>query len=353
MAHTVESCVVFENPATMLYYEPIEIHCMKENLVIPSAPRIDLEADNDDIVAVKPRSSFLSNPMSATEFVQKLERLDLEGGEFLNSEFNNINKEGNRNSLSFLKCSEAKTPEALGKTPLQNIMPFDFNRVVLNSPLCEGNFINASLIGRNSFIATVHPNNATLQEFLQLIYQYEASMVVMLTTKNRFNSMLRGESDRTIYFPNKESTLNCHPFLVETRGSVESNAFIKQELVMKHVNSDNEFLFTQFISTAWNEEGCVLDFPSIIALLQRISRHKKVSNNPIIIHCEDGVAKSGVLLASYFVIKELRETGTIDVCKHVMNLRRERMEMIPTRVCKIKCYYLIHDTLKSESKSFS
>ena len=35
-------------------------------------------------------------------------------------------------------------------------------------------------------------------------------------------------------------------------------------------------------------------------------------------------------MKSYLVIRELKETGRIDVCKHVMNLRRVRMEMVPT-----------------------
>ena len=51
----------------------------------------------------------------------------------------------------------------------------------------------------------------------------------------------------------------------------------------------------QVRSTAWDEESYASDSPSVIAraLLQRISKHKKDWKSPVIIHCEDGVAKTG------------------------------------------------------------
>ena len=70
------------------------------------------------------------------------------------------------------------------KNPIPNILPYDNNRVVIYSPYFDCEYINASYHENNLFITTQHPTENTLLDFLQMIYQTEATLVVMLTTWN-------------------------------------------------------------------------------------------------------------------------------------------------------------------------
>ena len=75
--------------------------------------------------------------------------------------------------------SSSQTKEILH----DHVTPFDENRVVLNSPCIDSDNINASWMENYQFIAPIHPTRDTLRHFLQMIYQTEASMVIMLTTR--------------------------------------------------------------------------------------------------------------------------------------------------------------------------
>ncbi|CAL9119150.1 unnamed protein product, partial [Musa textilis] len=89
------------------------------------------------------------------------------------------------------KCSVALRDANLDKNRYTDILPFDNNRIVLNStrdstPL-RNNYINASLIGLASgekvsqFIATQGPLPETFEDFWEMVFEYRCPAIVMLT----------------------------------------------------------------------------------------------------------------------------------------------------------------------------
>ena len=71
-----------------------------------------------------------------------------------------------------LDSGEAMNPENSSKNPIGNIVPFNENRVLLVSPyMNNSNYINASWLELNQFIATINPTKNTHQDFLQMIDQ--------------------------------------------------------------------------------------------------------------------------------------------------------------------------------------
>ena len=221
--------------------------------------------------------------------------------------------------------------------PSGEIVPFDHNRVVIKSPFIPCNdYINASYHEGNQFITTIHPDANTLVDFLQMIYQTEASLVVMLATSEEKSEILGNMSDRKAYWPNKDASLNIPPFEVSVTNSEESTVLIKQDILLKNNSEQSERTFMQVISTAWNEKGETTDIPSIVILLNFIIKYKRENpNKPIIIHCQDGIGKTGIIYTVYQCIQEMKKEGQIDIFHTIKRLRRERMNFVPTLVRNI------------------
>ena len=246
-------------------------------------------------------------------------------------EFTNLIEDSRINAQ--LETDEALKIENASKNPFRNILPFDENRIVLNSQNFVCNYINASYINDYQFIASIHPTKDTHRDFLQMIYQTEARMVIMLTTRKGKAKMISGMSNRVCYWPKKDEPINCEPFIATLIKSTETNAFVKQDISLKETSSGKEHSFTQCISPIWNEDSTVVDMTPIVALLIRILKQiQEDPSIPIIIHCEDGISKTGVLLSGINSVKELTHKKSINIFNSVKNLRRQRMKMVPTLV---------------------
>ena len=252
-------------------------------------------------------------------------------------EFQQLNMECKE--LSEISFVEAIKPGNKTKNTHRNIFPYDENRVILISLSNDCNYINASWINQHQFIATMHPSKATLRDFLHMIYQTEASMVVMLTTRKEKAQIIGGVSHRVCYWPkNTDGKFECENFVCKLANSTETSAFIKNELILHDTLENKGHSFIQCISPIWNEDSTLVDYNYAVSLLNRIIKQKQdISSKPIIIHCENGIAKTGVLMTVHNAIDGMHATKVIDIFSNVRKLRRARMHVVPTLV---SMYYI-------------
>ena len=219
------------------------------------------------------------------------------------------------------------------KNPIPNILPYDNNRVVIYSPHFECGYINASYHENNLFITTQHPTENTLLDFLQMIYQTEATLVVMLTTAKEKAKIQGNMIGRKAYWPSKDVPLEVPPFQVEVVNSEKSTSMVKQKMILRNLKESSERVFTQIVSTSWTERSDPTDLPSVLNLLHSLLNHRLESpNSTIIMHCMDSISKTGVMFTVYQSIKEMERTGKINMFHTVKRLRRERMKLIPNLV---------------------
>ena len=251
-------------------------------------------------------------------------------------EFQKLNE--HLNQVCILEHDDALKLENGQKNPIKNILPFDENRIVLDSPHFECDYINASYmhVSGYQFIATIHPTKETHRDFLQMIYQTGASMVIMLTTRKEKAKIISGVSKRICYWPKKNDPINCEPFVSTLIKSTEMNAFVKQDISLKEISTGKEHSFTQCISPIWNEDSTVAEMALGVALLSKIIKHKQDSNNaPVVIHCEDGISKTGIILTVLNAIRDINLRKSVNIFSTVRFLRVQRMNMIPTLVSEL------------------
>ena len=280
--------------------------------------------------SVKEKNKFVSKFIPTKEFAAIYKQYVTSGIEkdsIFSLEFEKLNED----ARIMFETDEALKVENTPKNPFRNIIPFDENRVILNSPSFDCNYINASWLENYQFIATIHPIKETHRDFLQMIYQTEASLVIMLTTRKEKAKIISGISKNICYWPQKDESIECEPFLTTLINSTETAAFIKQEISVKNTLERKEHTFIHCISPTWNEDNTVIDMAPTLVLLNRILKQiQEYPSKPIIIHCADGISKTGILLSGVNSVKELTHKKSINIFNSVKNLRRQRMKVVPT-----------------------
>ena len=105
------------------------------------------------------------------------------------------------------------------------------NSVILDSPYFDCSHVNASYIYDCQFIACTHPTKETHRDFLQMIYQTEASMVIMLITRKEKAKMIEWDLLNIVFVIGlrKDEPIHCEPFVTTLINSTETTTFIKHE----------------------------------------------------------------------------------------------------------------------------
>ena len=229
-------------------------------------------------------------------------------------------------------CTSALEPENENKNPIRDILPCESNRVVLDTSHWPGDYINATSLDSGEIILTINPTGDTVRDFSQLIYMVEPSLVVMLCSNKELQLIEQGKSHRVVYWPKPGESLQIDSFTVSCPKSDKTPYFIRNKLNINNGFNNLNRPFTQIISNQWNDkEEPNLD--NVINLIKAILEFRKRDPaHPVIIHCDDGAGKSGVVYTVYKAIMDSAEKGFIDIFHTVKKLRNDRMNSVTTLV---------------------
>ena len=203
---------------------------------------------------------------------------------------------------------------------------FDVNFITLESPHFEDYPVNASFLYNYNFIATVHPTRR--KNLLQLVYQNHCSLIVMLTSKTEQQKILTKASEYVRYWP------------IDENAPEQQSPLIVQEISLQHSMDNNTLSFKHVIFSGWNDDDDIGDIQQVIDLLRIIQTHKDQNpHTPVLIHCSDGVTKTGILMACYTALRGLEANNSYSIFEIVQDLRRQRTIMLPTLVSNILIYH--------------
>ena len=225
----------------------------------------------------------------------------------------------------------ARDPSNLAKNAIKEVLPYDTNRVILYSPNWPCEYINASYMGSYEMIVTMLPTQETIQDFLQLVYQLEDPLVVLLFTQAEYQKVRSGASKRVCYWLEESGKKEFGEFSATTEKSQKSSFLIQQKMKVYSNYDSYEKQFSQFISLVWEDTGAVNDVVGVLTLLELITKLMLTTpGKKIVFCCNDGIGKSGVLTTLYRAVREVGEC--IDVFQTVKQIRSYRKDMVPTLV---------------------
>ena len=239
------------------------------------------------------------------------------------------------NSFTY-PATAADLPHNSDKNPVKGALPYDDKRVILYSPNWDCEYVNASYIHGYDLIAAPLPSKGSIQVFLQLIYQLEDPVVVVLASKEEYHRIREGNTQRVCYWLEEDGMKDYEGFTVKTEKTQKSSMIIQQKMKVASKYDKEERSFTQLISLAWEENGSVVEALAIMNLLDQITKQKQKSpRKNLLFCCSDGVGKTGVLLTVYRAIAGMQSSGSVDVFQTVKELRNARRRMVPSIVSSV------------------
>ena len=211
----------------------------------------------------------------------------------------------------------SKLVEESDKNRYCDIRPYIYNKV----PLSNNNYINASFINipkKNFSIVTQGPLENTIEDFWQMIFDYNIKVIIMLC------KLTENGKEKCFDYWNEEN-LSFDVQLIEEKK--ENNNFkIRKFKVSKRGKTKN---IIQYNFIGWNDHNVPLinDIFEIFIYMFKLSDNYK-GNFPVLIHCSAGVGRTGTFLSLYILYKEIeRQVNNVEIKFSIFNLVRKLKEM--------------------------
>ncbi|XP_058033634.1 receptor-type tyrosine-protein phosphatase C isoform X4 [Ahaetulla prasina] len=239
---------------------------------------------------------------------------------------------------------EARKPYNQNKNRYIDILPYDYNRVELNSsPGEQGyDYINASYIDGfkelKKYIAAQGPKEETIDDFWRMIWEQKATIVVMVTRCEEGSKIKCAK-----YWPSmEEETASYGDIIVNINERKVCPDYIIQKLHINHrrdKSAGRDVTHIQF--TSWPDHGVPDDPHLLLKLRRRVNTLSNFFSGPIVVHCSAGVGRTGTYIGIDAMLEGLEAEGRVDVYGYIAKLRRQRCLMVQVEAQ----YILIHHAL--------
>ena len=243
-----------------------------------------------------------------------------------------------------------------------DILPYKYNIVNPDKNGKEeiniNNYINASFITnplnnkQKIIIATQTPLKDTINSFWKMIYNYKIKLVIMLSdTKKEEENINDINNINKSYFPQEKGNI--------MNIDISNDSKIKIELIHKEeiapqiaflkifkINDEYELKHIQIIS--WGNKGLPGEIFITNMLIEKIYKNfdDQIKNNEqVVIHCYDGVGRTGTLISIFLIIMCLEQLKRIkkEPIMGVLNVVRKLREQRYSSVTDIEHYKFIYD----------
>jgi protein tyrosine phosphatase len=243
-----------------------------------------------------------------------------------------------------------------------DILPYKYNIVNLDKNNKEeiniNNYINASFIAnplnnkQKIIIATQTPLKDTVNSFWKMIYNYKVKLIVMISdTKKEEENINDANNINKAYFPQEKENIMNIDISKESKMKIElihkeeiapNMAFLK---IFK-INDEYELKHIQIIS--WGNKCLPGDMFITNVLIEKIYKNFKdqiKSENPVVIHCYDGVGRTGTLISIFLTLMCLEGLKRIkkEPIMGIFNLVRKLREQRYSSVTDVEHYKYIYD----------
>ncbi|XP_078656418.1 receptor-type tyrosine-protein phosphatase epsilon-like [Branchiostoma floridae x Branchiostoma belcheri] len=248
------------------------------------------------------------------------------------------------------ECRDGRAPENRNKNRRSDDLPSDRARPFLMSPSDETgtNYINAAFINgykqRDVYIATQAPLPNTVLDMWRLVYDYRISSVIIL------NDMDDPTCPR--YWPGPHQPEQHGMFLTSHVNVTEDGNLIIRTLKLQNTLKSTEAARTVkiFQLTGWPRDEKTPPSPcqaAMIALLSEVERwQQQTGNEPIVVHCIDGVERSGVFCALSVACERVKVEQVVDIFQAVKTVRACRPTMVNDAASYECCHHLVIEYLK-------
>ncbi|XP_050442897.1 phosphatidylinositol phosphatase PTPRQ-like isoform X3 [Adelges cooleyi] len=220
----------------------------------------------------------------------------------------------------------ALMPQNKSKNRYINILPYDYNRVTINST--DGDYINASYIedykGTWQYVACQGPIKNTCADMWQMILDVDVAAIVMLCQITE-----QGKIKCDKYYPDSQEKLTFGDVQVENDVMIVDNEHSYTTRIITVKKGEKKKTIRHFQFHYWPDFG-VPNQPSDMVKFCQIVQAKAPAGL-IVVHCSAGIGRTGTFIACDILLRQINERTKLDVFKTVLKLREQRTNMVQTQ----------------------
>uniref|UniRef100_A0A670ZMK2 Tyrosine-protein phosphatase non-receptor type 23 n=1 Tax=Pseudonaja textilis TaxID=8673 RepID=A0A670ZMK2_PSETE len=242
-------------------------------------------------------------------------------------------KDARQLSIAIARCYTMKNRH-------QDIMPYDRNRVILQSG--KDDYINASRIEDLScycptIIATQAPLVGTASDFWLMIYEQKVSLVVMLVSEQEM------EKQKVVrYFPTERGQPMVHGSITLVLTSLKAcPTHLERMITLQYHDQSLKRTVIHLQFSSW-PEGLPDSKGNLLRFIQDVHSHylhQRPLHTPIVVHCSSGVGRTGAFCLLYAAMQEVEAGNSIpDLVQLVKRIRQQRKHMLQEKVHLRFCY---------------
>ncbi|TRY59646.1 hypothetical protein DNTS_027387, partial [Danionella cerebrum] len=224
-------------------------------------------------------------------------------------------------------------PANMRKNRVLQIIPYDFNRVILSMKRGEEftDYINASFIDgyrrKDYYISTQAPLAHTVQDFWRMVWEWKCHSIVMLT------ELKEREQEKCVRYWPAEGSVSFGEYILELKRDTLYEAFSIRDMLLLNQSEKQSRLVRQFHFHGWPEIGIPSDGKGMIDIIAAVQKQQQQSgNNPIVVHCSAGAGRTGTFIALSNILE-----------RTVKSLRTQRPHMVQTVEQYDFCYKVVQD----------
>ncbi|KAM4704635.1 tyrosine-protein phosphatase non-receptor type 23 [Rhinophrynus dorsalis] len=243
-------------------------------------------------------------------------------------------KEARQLSIAIARCYTMKNRH-------QDIMPYDKNRIILQSG--KDDYINASKIEDLSsycptIIATQAPLVGTASDFWLMIHEQKVSLIVMLVSE------LEIEKQKVLrYFPVERGQPMVHGHITLTLTSHKvTDTHVERVISLQYKDQSLKRSIIHLQFTSWPELGLPDSKGNLLRFIQEVHSHylhQRPLHTPIVVHCSSGVGRTGAFCLTYAAMQEVEAgNGIPDLAELVKKMRQQRKYMLQEKLHLKFCY---------------
>jgi len=174
-----------------------------------------------------------------------------------------------------------------------NILPYDSTRVKLqNLDGGQSDYINANYLKADEcpqvYIATQGPLPETFSHFWQMVWEQNASVVLMLT-----NFIEKGQHKCHEYFPLTNKKFDTEQFELTLLGETKLLNFTERTLQLYSKKAKFARQLHHIHYTSWPDHGVPTSAGPVLELIERLRIIQPYYDAPIVVHCSAGCGRSG------------------------------------------------------------
>ncbi|XP_031339313.1 tyrosine-protein phosphatase 10D-like isoform X2 [Photinus pyralis] len=227
-----------------------------------------------------------------------------------------------------------------------NVIAYDHSRVILKEVDDSGtDYINASYIqgftGNVEYIATQGPLEQTVIDFWKMVIQENVSLIVMVA------QFVEQNKDKCYkYFPNNHENMElANGFTIRCCTELNFNTYIVRTITIQ--NEIKQWTITHLQFTDWPDFGCPNGTEIMLEFCQLMREYAEKTSAPIVLHCSAGVGRTGTLIALDILLQAIHDNKDIDIFNTVLNLRRDRKNMVQTEKQYLYIHSCINDAIEN------